>query len=243
MGRFGLASSACAVALACASLAAACSKDIFDVTVKLGSESYSANIGMQSGTIPTVTCDPAAPSACTGGQAVDPNGMMVTTGPATVGVSLSCDAATVHCFAQVNVRVVYPVNVLQDDAFVAAVAQRSISLVRLADLAYTVPVNTLTFEAPAVDIYVGPAGTALETDPGVVSVGSTSPIPAATPVTATQHFTIADGSPARALIEGSVQAELPFVFVLTLGPRVEAGDAIPAGTFEVDLFPQVQLGF
>jgi hypothetical protein len=243
MGRFGLASSACAVALACAPLAGGCSKDIFDVTVDLSSESYSANVGAQSGTIPTVTCDPAAPSACTGGQAADANGMMVTMGPATVGVTLSCDAATVRCFAQVNVRVVYPVNVLQDDAFVAAVAQRSISLVRLADLAYTVPVNTLTFEAPAVQIYVGPAGTALETDPGVVMVGSTTPIPAATPVTGAQHFTIADGSPARALIEESVQAELPFVFVLTMAPRIEAGDPIPAGMFEVDLFPQVQLGF
>jgi hypothetical protein len=231
------------MALTCAPLAASCSKDIFDVTVNLGAQTYSANVGQQSGTVPTVTCDPAAPTTCTGGQAVDPNSTMVTTGPATVGVSLSCDAATVHCFAQANVRVVYPVNVLQDDAFVAAVAQRSISLVRLADLAYTVPVNTLTFEAPAVDVFAGPAGTALETDPGVVSVGSTTPIPAGTPVTAAQHFTIADGSPARALIEESVQAEQPFVFVLTMGPRVEAGDAIPAGMFEVDLLPQVQLGF
>ncbi|HEY5089007.1 MAG TPA: hypothetical protein VIK30_03515 [Polyangia bacterium] len=243
MGRSGLAISACAAALACVSLGASCSKDIFDVTVNLSSETYSANVGTQSGTIPTVTCDPAAPTACTGGQAADANGMVVTTGPATVGVTLSCDAATVRCFAQVNVRVVYPVDVSQDDAFVAAVAQRSISLVRLADLAYTVPVNTLTFEAPAVDIYVGPAGTALETDPGVVMVGSTAPIPAGTPVTAAQHVTIADGSPGRALIEESVQAEQPFVLMLTMGPRIEAGDPIPAGTFEVDLSPLVQLGF
>jgi len=66
-----LASSACAMALTCAPLAASCSKDIFDVTVNLGAQIYSANVGQQSGTVPTVTCDPAAPTTCTGGQAVE----------------------------------------------------------------------------------------------------------------------------------------------------------------------------
>jgi hypothetical protein len=94
-----------------------------------------------------------------------------------------------------------------------------------------------------VNIYVGPAGTTSETDPGVVSVGSTAPIPAATPVTSPLHLTIADGSPARTLIEQSIQAEQTFVFVVTLAPRIASGDPIPAGAIEVDLFPQIQLGF
>ena len=233
----------CAVAIALTSLSAGCSKDIFDVTVELGSEATSADFGQQSGTIPTVTCDPSSPSVCTDGQTVDSSAATGTAVPTTIAVTPGCDASTDLCFAQVNGRVVYPVNVLQDDNFVAAVAERTISIVRLADLAYTVPTNTLTFEAPAVDICVGPAGTALETDPGVVQVGTTVAIPAGTPLITAMHVTIADGSPARALIESSIKAEQTFVFVLTLAPRIEAGDPIPGGAIEVDLFPQVQLGF
>lgn len=240
LNRWGV--SASAVAMVACSLWAGCSKDIFDVTVELGSEAYTADFGQQSGTVPTVTCDPASPTLCTGGQTVDTTAA-ATAGPATVGVTPGCDAATDLCFVQVNARVVYPVNVLQDDNFVTKVAQRSISLVRLADLAYTVPANTLTFEAPTVDIYVGPAGTTLETDPDVVHVGSTVPVPAGTTVTTQMHVTIGDGSPARALIEQSIKAEQTFVFVLTLAPRIEAGAPIPGGAIEVDLFPQVALGF
>jgi hypothetical protein len=74
-------------------------------------------------------------------------------------------------------------------------------------------------------------------------VGSTVPVPAGTTVTTQMHVTIGDGSPARALIEQSIKAEQTFVFVLTLAPRIEAGAPIPGGAIEVDLFPQVALGF
>jgi hypothetical protein len=224
-------------------VATGCSTDIFDTTVELGSEAYDADFGCNNGTIPTVACSPGSSSVCAAGQTIETDASAATGVPANVSVTPGCDATSDLCFAQVSARVVYPVNVLQDDNFVNAVARRSISLVRLADLAYTVPIDTLTFEVPAVAIYVGPAGTTLETDPGVVSVGSTAPIPAGTPVTVAMHLTIADGSPARALIEQSIQSEQTFVFVLTLAPRIEAGQTIPAGAIEVDLFPQVQLGF
>jgi hypothetical protein len=233
----------CAAVLVCLSLATGCSTEIFDSTVNLGSEAYDADFGCANGTIPTVTCNPDSTSVCTAGQTVDTEASAATGVPANVSVTPGCDATSDLCLAQVRARMVYPVNVLQDDSFVSAVARRSISLVRLADLAYTVPIDTLTFEVPAVDVHVGPAGTMLETDPGVVLVGSTAPIPAGASVTTPMHLTIADGSPARVLIEQSIQAEQTFVFVLTLAPRIEAGQTIPAGAVEVDLFPQVQLGF
>jgi hypothetical protein len=233
---------ACAALLASAPWVVGCSSDIFDVTVDLSSEAYHTDFGCTNGNIPSVACDPSAPTVCATGQTVDTDATAATGVPANVSVTPGCDASSDLCFAQVMARVVYPVNVLQDDNFTTKVAQRTISLVRLADLAYTVPIDTLTFAVPAVDIYVGPAGTMSETDPGVVSVGSTAPIPAATPVTSPLHLTIADGSPARTLIERSVQAEQTFVFVVTLAPRIAAGDPIPAGAIEVDLFPQIQLG-
>lgn len=232
---------ACTVVLAWAA-AAGCSGDDFDVTVELGAEAYDADFGCTNGTVSTVICDPASPSVCTG-LTVDADATPVAASPANVAVTRGCDASTDRCFAQANARTIYAVNVLHDDNFVTKVAQRSISLVHLADLAYTVPINTTTFEVPAVDIYVGPAGTARETDPGVVLVGTTSPIPPGTTVTTAMHLTIEDGSPARALIEKSIQAEQTFVFVLTLAPRIAPGAPIPAGAIEVDLSPQVALGF
>ncbi|HEY5090276.1 MAG TPA: hypothetical protein VIK30_09905 [Polyangia bacterium] len=232
---------ACTVVLAWAA-AAGCSGDDLDVTVELGAEAYDADFGCTNGTVSTVICDPASPSVCTG-LTVDADATPVAASPANVAVTRGCDAGTDRCFAQANARTIYAVNVLHDDNFVTKVAQRSISLVHLADLAYTVPINTTTFEVPAVDIYVGPAGTARETDPGVVLVGTTSPIPPGTTVTTAMHLTIEDGSPARALIEKSIQAEQTFVFVLTLAPRIAPGAPIPAGAIEVDLSPQVALGF
>lgn len=232
---------ACIAVLAWAA-AAGCSGDDSDVTVELGAEAYDADFGCTNGTVSTVICDPASPSVCTG-LTVDADATPVAATPADVAVTRGCDASTDRCFAHVNARIVYPVNVLHDDNFVTSVAQRSISIVRLADLAYTVPINTTTFEVPAVDIYVGPAGTARETDPGVVLVGTTSPLPPGTPVTTPMHLTIEDGSPGRTLIEQSIQAEQTFVFVLALAPRIAAGGRIPAGAIEVDLFPQLALGF
>jgi hypothetical protein len=233
---------ACAALLASAPWVIGCSSDIFDVTVDLGSEAYHTDFGCTNGNIPSVACDPSAPTVCAYEQPVEADVSATAGVPANVSVTPGCDASSDSCFAQVMARVVYPVNVLQDDNFTTKVAQRTISLVHLADLAYTVPIDTLTFAVPTVNIYVGPAGTTSETDPGVVSVGSTAPIPAATPVTLPLHLTIADGSPARTLIEQSVQAEQTFVFVVTLAPRIAAGDPIPAGAIEVDLFPQIQLG-
>jgi hypothetical protein len=223
-------------------LGGGCSKDIFDVTVELGSETYSADFGQRTGTVPTIACNPHYPDVCSGASVIAPN-EVASAGPVTAGVTTGCDGTIDLCFAQVSARVVYPVNVLQDDGFVTAVAERSISLVRLAQVAYTVPTNTLTFDVPSVDIYVGPAGTLRETDPGVVQVGSTVAVPATTPFTTPMNLVIADGSPGRALIEQSIQAAQTFVFVLTLAPRIEAGAPVPAGAVEVDLFPQVDLGF
>jgi len=217
-----------------------CSSDILDVTVDLRSQVYAFDFGATQGTIPTVTCDATA-SACTGTVAAL-DGAPVTGVPTEVTVSIGCDGTTARCFAQADARIAYPVDVLTDDSFESAVERRATTFVRVADIAFTVPTNTLTFDVPEVNVFVGPAGVTRETDPGVVPVDSIRPVPAGVPVAERRHLTVADGSPARDLIETNIQARQPFVFVVALSPRLEAGAPVPAGALEIDLFPSVVIG-
>jgi hypothetical protein len=222
--------------------AAACNVDVFDVDVPLSPHAYQADFGASSGTIPTVACDATMPTVCGTGQT-----LAVTTtdvAPADVSVDVGCDATTSRCFAEAHARLTYELDVLQDDAFVTKVERRAISVVRSIDLAYTLPTNTLTFDVPRIDVYVGPVGTKTETDPGVAFVDSVQSITAGLTFgdDARRHLTLADDSPARTLIASSIQAKTPFVFVLVTAPRLDAGAPVPGGAFEIDVYPTLGLG-
>jgi hypothetical protein len=219
---------------------AACTPDLFDVNVDLSPHSFAADFGPPSGTIPAVPCDVSGENTCASQPAVAAS---TTATDADVDVSLACDGATSRCFAAARARVAYPLDVLQDDAFVTKVERRAISVVRVVDLAYTLPVNTLTFDVPRIDVYVGPAGTRTETDSGAVLVDSIDAVAAGVPLTEPRHLVLADDSPARDLIQASIQQQQTFVFVVVASPRLEAGAPVPAGAFEVDLFPKLTLGF
>jgi hypothetical protein len=104
------------------------------------------------------------------------------------------------------------------------------------------PRNSLTFAVPRIDIFVGPAGTKTETDPGVVIVDSISTGAPLEIFTEPRHLTVADGSAARALIENSIQARKSFVFVVATVMRLDAGTPAPGGTFEIDLLPKIRVG-
>jgi hypothetical protein len=220
--------------------AAGCTSDIFDVEVDLQTETYEADFGGAAGTIPVVSCDPANPGMCSDGSVVNVN--TAATGiPAAIQVSPGCDATTDRCFVQASARIAYPVDVRQDDAFASAVASRTVTFVRIADFVYTVPANSLTFDVPQIDIYVGPAGSTQETDPGVVALGSTPALAAGATLT-DGHITVDDDSPARATIEDNIRNQRPLVFLVVLAPRLEAGAAIPAGAIEVDVSPKLLIG-
>lgn len=235
---------AAAAALGALWLGPGCSADIFDVDVDLRPQAYAFDFGAPDGTIPTVTCDPAMPDACAASAAdAAQAASTAVTGPTQVQVSLGCDPGTQRCFAQAEARTPLSVDVRQDDGFTAAVEQRAISFVRVADVAYAVPTNTLTFDLPEIDVYVGPPEATRETDPGVVFLDRIAPIPAMTSFTDRRHLTVADGSPARALLESSVRDQRTFVVLLVAAPRLEAGAPVPGGTLEVDLYPRITLGF
>jgi hypothetical protein len=221
--------------------ATACGTDLFSLEIDLQTVTLSADFGTSTGTIPVVACDPAMPAICGGAQIVDVSG--VQSNVADVSVSPGCDPATSQCFGQATVSLIQPVNVLQDDSFTSRAARGSTSLVHSVDLAYTMPVNTLSFAVPDIAVYVGPGDATHASDPGVVLVDTIPGVAAGTTFTDRRHLTIAEGSDAANVIEGNIGARTQFVFILVTTPRIAGGAPAPAGAFEVDLFPTVQIGF
>jgi hypothetical protein len=219
----------------------ACSRDIFDVDVDLASHAFSADFGTQGGTIPVLECDPAAPDVCGAGQIVTVSAEGEI--PATVNVQIGCDGTSRRCFAQADATASYELSVLTDEDFVTKVERRAVSFVRVVDIAYALPVNTLTFDLPSIDVYVGPAGSRAVTDSGVVLMDTVQGVTAGQTITDTsRHLVVADQSPARDLLESSIRAQEPFVFLVQAAPRLEAGSPVPSGRFELVLYPRITVG-
>jgi hypothetical protein len=218
-------------------IAAASCNSLFDIDIELQTVTLTADFGSSSGTVPAVSCTPAAAAACGLGQQLG-----ATVQSADVTVEPACDPATSMCYAQGNVQLVQVVSVLQDDSFAARVARGSTTLVRTVDIGYTMPANTLTFDIPDVSVYVGPGGATSVADEGVVLIDTIPGVPAGTTFTDRRHLTIADGSDASNLLKQNVQDQTSFTFILVTTPRVDAGDPLPAGALEIDLFPVVNLG-
>jgi hypothetical protein len=198
-----------------------------------------ADFGAPVGALPMTACEVERSEACGAGQALDTTNAFFGI---DASVDVGCDGATARCFAQTYARVGYELDVRNDDGFMARASHDGSASVRMLDLSYVVPANTLTFDVPRVDVYVGPAGTRREIDAGVERVGTLTDIRAGAAFTAERHLDVAEGSPARALIERSLAACEPFVFVLVMAPRLEAGAEVPAGLLAIDLLPKVRLG-
>ncbi len=212
---------------------------LFDFDVDLAQQTFTLDFGQQTGTMPAVACDASA-GACTNAATFDAS---TTAGiPSTVDVTLACDTASQRCYALVNARAAQTVAVLQDNDFSSKVARHALSFVKLADVAYTMPTNTLTFDIPQANVYAGPAGSTRETDPGVALLGTTQPIKAGTPTTDAQHMIIDDDSPARPVIEHAVEHKQDFVFIVVASPRMNAGNPVPAGSIQFVVSPKLKVG-
>lgn len=218
---------------------AGCSSDIFDVSVELGVEAFHLDFGTMAGTVPAVACDAASPQSC-GTSSV----ITLGNGAGETELGAGCDGGTSRCYVQANTRVFYVVDVLRDEAFTSKVGRKAVTLVRMLDVAYTVPSNSATFDVPQIDVYVGPAEARQSGDAGVTMVDSVPLIAARETITSDKpgHLTIADGSPGRALIESSIKRKVPFVFIVTTTPRLESGAPLPSGSMDIVLRPLLGLG-
>jgi hypothetical protein len=223
--------------------AASCGTDVFDVDVNLATQSFALDFGQQSGTIPTASCDDTVVQQVCGDAPTVAVDTSSTTGvPSDVEVQLGCDPGSGQCYVQASAHASQAVDVLQDDSLSSRIERHMLGFVQLADVAYTVPVNTLTFDIPQIDIYAGPAGSQRETDPGVALVGSTQPIAAGTVVTEPLHVIIDKDAPARPVIEHAVENKQEFVFIVVANPRLGAGAPIPAGAVQIDVSPKLVVG-
>ncbi len=223
-------------------VATGCSSDIFDINVVLTSKVFPIEFGSATGTIPTLPCDPMGLAVCGGNQVIALGG---GTDPVDVHVALNaaCDPGTLLCYAEANARATYTVDVLRDESFTSKVGRRAVSVVRMLDMAYTIPTNTTTFDIPPIAVHVGPPGTTTVGDPGTFLVDNMPPLAAGTVVAAEpRHFVLADDSPARDLIERQIQNKSPFVFLMTVAPRLESGSPVPAGKVEIAIRPVLGLG-
>jgi hypothetical protein len=225
------------------SIGAGCG-DFFDVNVDLPAKVLAADFGSTQGTVPAIPCDPAAddPCAASGGDVQAAADLSGASPPVDVSVVLRCDASTARCYAAAQARLPLAVEVLGDDGFGTTIARNALWIVRAVDVRYTVPTNTLTFDVPVASVYVGPTGTKRETDPGVVPVAPIGPLAAGEAVTDEKHLVLRDGSPGRGLIEQSIHTRSPFVFLLVLAPRIDAGAPIPAGALAVRIAPRIVMG-
>ena len=220
-----------------AALAPACGSDTDSFDVTLSTATATVDLGSATGQVPDIACDPAAPQQC--GADAD---IAISGDAGTAAIRAGCDPATNHCFVTSQVRIARTVTVLDDDSVGSWIGRHSLTFVRSVDVGVTVPTNTLTFDVPGIDVFVGPEGTALETDPGVLAVGSVALVPAGTVVAEPRQVALADGSPARDFVEATVLDRKPFVFVMVFSPRLESGAAVPAGVLEVALLPRVRIG-
>jgi hypothetical protein len=217
--------------------------DVFDVDVDLQQASFVVDFGSFQGTVPAIACDPNAPAACTaaaiGAQAlVDQSGV----GPADTQITAQCDAATSQCYAVAATHDAVSIEALTGDSLGAKLARRGTSFVHAIDVRYTVPANTLTFDLPSVDVFIGPPGSTVGGDPGVAAAGTLAQIAAGATFTVMRHLVVADGTPAHALVEDSVRAERPIVIILQASPRADAGARIPAGALQVQVYPRITVG-
>jgi hypothetical protein len=222
-----------AAGIAAAAVTPACSGDIFDFDVGLGKQTLRHDFGPPSGAVPAM--------ACSGGGDACPSMPLVWGGQT---LRFGCNSTTAACFAMADVHLAYPVDAKQG-ASLNSIDREAVHWVRTIDLAYTVPVNTLSFDVPHVDLFVNPS-----TDDSLDqhSAGNVQlrqgldPLTAGQPATAVRHLRIGSDDPAHGLIQQSILDGRTFSIVMAMSPRFDAGAPMPGGVIEVDIDTTVTVG-
>jgi hypothetical protein len=213
-----------------------CSRDIFDVDVEFETQRYAFDFGAEGGEIPTLACEDPN-DACESIAAELEGGAPIR------AVRAGCSPAAGQCFLEADAELAVSLSVLTQSDYNSKVQRRAIALVRRIEVAYAVPINTLTFDIPQIDVFVGPDGAQQVSDEGVVLADSVRPLPAGTASAApAQSLRLDEGSAAFSVMADAILKQRPFVLVLAMSPRLVGGQAVPAGQLSVEVRPRVRLG-
>ncbi|MCS6915556.1 MAG: hypothetical protein NZ890_20280 [Myxococcota bacterium] len=207
----------------------ACTAPPTETEVRLATQVVRQDFGSTMGTLPVVPCN-AQLNPCNALPVPDSR------------LKVTCDLSRMQCIGDLSVVVLYTLDLSQDAAFRAGLAQQSADSVRTIILSYGLS-NTLTFSIPETEVHVGPKDIRTPRDPGVVPVGRIGPFAAGKDVPdESLQLVIDDGSPAHAfLVDRIANPERPFSFLLATTVPFRGGDPIPAGRLEVRLTPIVRL--
>jgi hypothetical protein len=212
---------------------------LLETTISLAVQTVSKDFGTSTATVPAVACTSATdPCAAAASQVAGP---IAASGATVAGI---CDTAAMKCTAQVSATLSYPVNLSADQQYTSGVGGKAVNLVKSITLKYGVPVNSLTFNIPQLDLYIAPSGVTSITDPSALRIDKIPPIAKMT--------TSADGSgsivvntstPAGQKFVYYVQhPSEPFVLLANTQPVLRAGDPMPAGKITVHIQPQSTVG-
>ena len=210
------------------------SSNIFDVTIGLSSQPYAYDFGSTTGKVPSPTC-PSSPDPC-----------QTVASQVPMGSNGRCDTAVTPAACAVDVTIVRPstLNLSMDSSFASSIGSKAVRFVHTIDLAYGVTQNTTTFDLPPMQLYIGPSGSKLPGDQGVVAVGMIQAITHMTLIPeGSQHIIIAEGTPAHDKFAYYVQNPMvPFVLMVVATKTVRGGDALPAGKIQLVIKPAITVG-
>lgn len=153
---------------------------------------------------------------------------------------LTCEpngAGPAVCTAVVSVSVSQAVNFSAEVPDLAGAT--SLVDLRIEQINYAVPSNTLNVDVPPLALYLAPAGVTDPSDPGAVKFGTVPMIPAmSTPSGTVMREPNADAKLASFASDPST----PFAFIGATTIKVPSGTPTPTGTIQIVVSGQLSVG-
>jgi len=190
----------------------------------LPAQQFSQDFGSQGGTLPDVPCTTAAMCAAL---------------PKVQGATATCDAG--KCVLVADVRGAQTVDISQSVPSQVANA-KAITSVQITAVKFWAPTNSLSFDTPPTDIYVGPSSIKTESDAGAVKMGTIPTIPKGTVIamSAPQAMSLTDaGRSTLAVLAQNYKT--PFNVLAVGKVTIRGGQPVPSG--RIDLAVQVSVGY